>query len=109
MVNESKLPETSRENVHKAANHILDAIEDFGHRIDSRQASQLAKDLVNIRRQSNRMSLEVYLHTLDMRWPQKSLQLSITIERVQQACLDRHSIQALEADPIPIDGLVFTN
>lgn len=109
MVNESKLPDTTRDNVHKAANNVLDAIEDFGHKIDSKPASQLAKDLVSIRRQSNRMALEVYLHTLDMRWPQKSLQLSITIERVQQACLDRHSIQALESDPNPIDGLVFTN
>lgn len=105
MVNESKLSASARENVHKAANNVLDLIEDFGNQLGSRQPSQLAHDLVNIRRQSNRMALEVYLHTFDMRWPQTSLNLGITVERVQQACLNRQQILALESPENPIELL----
>lgn len=99
MVNESTLPANIRESIHNEANKILDMIEEFGEQIRNRPAAQLAKDLVTIRRRSNRMALDIYLNTFDMRWPQNSLQLGITAERVQQACLDRNTIQALEAYP----------
>lgn len=102
MVNESKLPGSTRESVHNAANQLLDLIEDFGEQLNSKSPNQLAKDLVSIRRQSNRLALEVYLHTFDMRWPQTSLQLGVTVERVQQACLDRNSIRIMESPEQPL-------
>lgn len=105
MINESKLPSNSRESIHKSANQVLDMIEDFGQRLNSRPPLDLASDLVNIRRQSNRLALEVYLNTFDMRWPHASLQLGITVERVQQACLSRNAIVALESPKNPLDLL----
>lgn len=105
MVNESKLPTTIRESIHNEANKILDSIEDFGEQIRSKLPSQLSKDLVNIRRRSNRMALDIYLNTFDMRWPQNSLQVGIIVERVQQACLDQKTIQALESPSMPLEKL----
>lgn len=105
MVNESKLPVTARESIHAEANKVLDMIEDFGQQVASQPAGQLAKDLVAIRRRSNRMALDIYLNTFDMRWPQNSLQLGVIVERVQQACLDRATIQMLESPPNPLDPL----
>lgn len=101
-MNESKLPTTIREAIHNQANKVLDMIEEFGEQIKTRPASQLARDLVTIRKSSNRMALDIYLNTFDMRWPQNSLQVGITVERVQQACLDRQQIQLLEAPEQPI-------
>lgn len=106
MVNESKLPNSIRQTIHNEANKILDMIEDFGHQLRSKRPLELARDLVDIRRRSNRMALDIYLHTFDMRWPQNSLGLGITVERVQQACLDRQTIQALESPPSPLEPLL---
>lgn len=106
MVNESRLPKNIRETIHNEANKILDLVEDFGEQIATKQPNQLAKDLVTIRRRSNRMALDIYLNTFDMRWPQNSLSLGVTIERVQQACLDRETIQALESPSDPLQPLL---
>lgn len=92
MVNESKLPAQIRESIHNEANKILDLIEDFNEEVKTKQPAVLAKDLVNIRKRSNRMALDIYLNTFDMRWPQNSLQVGVIVERVQQACLDRNTI-----------------
>lgn len=92
MVNESKLPAQIRESIHNEANKILDLIEDFSEEVKTKQPAVLAKDLVNIRKRSNRMALDIYLNTFDMRWPQNSLQVGVIVERVQQACLDRNTI-----------------
>lgn len=105
LVNESQLP-AARETLHREANEILDMIEDFGQRIVSQTPAQLTKDLVTIRRRSNRLALDIYLSTFDMRWPQNSLQLGVIIERVQQACLDRAAIQLLEAPLSPLPELL---
>lgn len=105
MINESKLPSKSRESIHKSANQVLDMIEDFGTKLEARSPGELARDLVDIRRQSNRLALEVYLNTFDMRWPQTSLQVGITVERVQQACLTRQMINSLEAPQDPLELL----
>jgi len=104
MVNESNLPTSIREAIHLEANRVLDMIEDFGQAVDKpdKTANQLARDLVEIRRKSNRMALDIYLNTFDMRWPQTSLQLGVIVERVQQACLDQAAIQALESPPNPL-------
>lgn len=102
MVNESQLPAQIRESIHNEANKILDMIEDFGEQIKTKQPSLLAKDLVTIRRRSNRMALDIYLNTFDMRWPQQSLQVGVTVEKVEQACLSRSAIQALESQPDPL-------
>jgi len=106
MVNESKLPTSIRESIHNEANKILDMIEEFGVQVKTRHSSLLAKDLVTIRRRSNRMALDIYLNTFDMRWPQNSLQLGVLVERVQQACLDRRAIEALESPPSPLEPLL---
>lgn len=106
MVNESNLPPSVRESIHNEANKILDMIEDFGEQIKTHSPSQLAKDLVTIRRRSNRMALDIYLNTFDMRWPQTSLHVDVTVERVQQACLDRAAVEALEAPPNPLSLLL---
>lgn len=106
MVNESKLPASIRETIHNEANKVLDMIEEYGQQIGKSSSSQLARDLVSIRRRSNRMALDIYLNTFDMRWPQNSLQIGIIVERVQQACLDRQSIQALEAPSNPLEPLL---
>lgn len=106
MVNESQLPATIRSQIHNEANTILDLIEDFGEKLSKLPASQLAKDLVSIRRRSNRMALDIYLSTFDMRWPQNSLQIGIIVERVQQACLDRGTIHSLESPPNPLQELL---
>lgn len=103
MVNESQLPVQIRESIHNEANKILDLIEDFSEQIKTKEPAILAKDLVTIRKRSNRMALDIYLNTFDMRWPQNSLQVGVTVERVQQACLDRNSIQALESSSNPLD------
>lgn len=103
MVNESELPVSIRQTIHGEANKILDLIEEFGEQVNSKPAQDLAKDLVAIRRRSNRMALDIYLNTFDMRWPQTSLQLGVTVERVEQACLNRSAIQALEAPPSAAD------
>jgi predicted NUDIX family NTP pyrophosphohydrolase len=107
MVNESNLSGAVRDQVHAEANKILDMIEEFGSQVGqpSASASSLARDLVTIRRRSNRMALDVYLNTFDMRWPQNSLQLGVIVERVQQACLDRATIQLLETQPNPLETL----
>lgn len=107
MVNESKLPATIRDSIHSEANKILDMIDEFGLQVGQQSvpASSLTRDLVTIRRRSNRMALDIYLNTFDMRWPQNSLQLGIIVERVQQACLDRAAIQALESAPNPLEAL----
>lgn len=105
LVNEADLPVTIRKSIHEEANKILDMIEDFGEQVKSRQPSELAKDLVLIRRRSNRMALDIYLNTFDMRWPQNSLSLGVTVERVQQACLDRSAIMALESPSDPLGPL----
>lgn len=102
MVMESNLSASTRDLVHNEANKILDMIEEFGEQIGVRPPSVLARNLVQIRRRSNKMALDVYLNTFDMRWPQNSLQLGIIVERVQQACLDRITINALEAAPSPL-------
>lgn len=106
LVNESQLPPTTRDTLHKEANQILDMIEDFGQQIASHTPAQLSKDLVTIRRRSNRLALDIYLSTFDMRWPQNSLQLGVIVERVQQACLDRAAIQLLEAPLSPLPELL---
>lgn len=105
MVNESKLAANVRESVYNEANKILDLIEDFGAQIAERPPGSLAKDLVSIRRRANRLALDVYLNTFDMRWPQNSLHLGVIVERVQQACLDRNSIQLLESPAQPLAAL----
>lgn len=107
MVNESNLSGSIRDSIHSEANKILDMIEEFNARVGKPEAvaSSLASDLVTIRRRSNRMALDIYLNTFDMRWPQNSLQLGVIVERVQQACLDRATIQALETPPNPLEEL----
>lgn len=109
MVNESNLPGSVRETIHAEANKVLDMIEDFGQAVDraDRTPNQLAKELVTIRRRSNRLALDIYLNTFDMRWPQTSVQLGVIVERAQQACLDRAAIQALETPPNPLNPLVI--
>lgn len=104
MVNESKLPAGIRETIHNDANDILDMIEEFGAQVNTKQPAQHIKDLVFIRRRSNKMALDIYLHTFDMRWPQTSLAVGVTVERVQQACLDRDTIQLLESPSSPLAG-----
>lgn len=106
MVNESQLPSAIRDSVHNEANNILDMIETYGEQIDKLTPSQLASNLVNIRRRANRMALDIYLNTFDMRWPQNSFGLGIAVERVQQACLDRQTIQALETPSAPLAELL---
>lgn len=106
MVNESKLPASIRESIHNEANKVLDMIEEFGEQFRSKPAQQLSKDLISIRRASNRMALDIYLNTFDMRWPQNSLQVGITVERVQQACLDRSTIQLLESPESPLELVI---
>lgn len=103
MVSESELPAPIREKIHNEANKVLDLIELFRAQTKTQQPAVLARDLVTIRRRSNRMALDVYLNTFDMRWPQNSLQIGVTVERVQQACLDRDTIQALETPSNPLD------
>lgn len=105
MINESKLPSNSRESIHRAANDVLDLIEDFGQQLDKRSPNELAKDLVSIRRQSNRLAIEVYLNTFDMRWVQTSMHLGTTVDRVQQACLTRNAIDLLTAPENPLEFL----
>lgn len=107
LVNESQLPKANRETIYSEANQILDMIEDFGQRINKRSPPELSKDLVTIRRRSNRMALDIYLSTFDMRWPQNSLHLGIIVERVQQACLDRATIHALESAENPLPDLLM--
>lgn len=106
MVNESKLPASIRETIHNEANKVLDMIEAYGQQIGRSTPTKLAKDLVAIRRLANRMALDIYLNTFDMRWPQNSLQIGIIVERVQQACLDRQSIQLLESPANPLEPLL---
>lgn len=105
-MNESKLPVAIRDSIHSEANKVIDLIEEFAENVGRKPEvapSQLARDLVTIRRRSNRMALDIYLNTFDMRWPQNSLQLGVIVERVQQACLDRQTIQALESPANPLD------
>lgn len=102
MVNESKLPVQIRESIHNEANKILDLIEDFSEEVRTKQPAMLARDLVDIRKRSNRMALDIYLNTFDMRWPQNSLQVGVIVERVQQACLDRNTVVALESPSSPL-------
>lgn len=109
MINESKLIANVRELIHNEANTVLDMIEEFGEQIEKEMPIKLAKDLVNIRRRANRLALDVYLRTFDMRWPQNSLQLGVIVERVQQACLDRGTIQALETPANPLETLLKFN
>ena len=107
MVNESNLPKSIRDSIHSEANKVLDMIEDFGQSFDkpNQSANQLAGELVTIRRRANRLALDIYLNTFDMRWPQTSVQLGVIVERAQQACLDRAAIQALETPPNPLNPL----
>lgn len=86
MVNESTLPNNIRSTLHEEADRLLDMIGDFGDNLTKKPVEQLSKDLVNIRRRSNRLALDIYLNTFDMRWPQASLQLGVLVERAQQAC-----------------------
>lgn len=106
-MNESQLPKASRETIYSEANQILDMIEDFAQKINKRSPPELSKDLVTIRRRSNRMALDIYLSTFDMRWPQNSLILGIIVERVHQACLDRATIQVLESAENPLPDLLM--
>lgn len=104
MVNESELPAPIRENIHNEANKILDSIELFREQTKTQKPAMLAGDLVAVRKRFNKMALDVYLNTFDMRWPQNSLQVGVTVERVQQACLDKDTIQTLEAPSNPLDS-----
>lgn len=71
----------------KEGTKIQDAIISFGANMNKKPIEQLVKDLISIRRRSNRMALDIYLKTFDMRWPQTSVQLGVAVERVQQACI----------------------
>jgi len=84
---ESILSNSTLDEAVKEESKIRDLIESFGANINKKPIESLVKDLVSIRRRSNKMALEIYLKTFDMRWPQTSVQLGVAVERVQQACL----------------------
>lgn len=87
MVSESDLPGLSSESTIREQTKIRNLIENFGANMNKRPIERLVKDLESIRRASNRLALDFYLRTFDMRWPQTSVQLGVAVERVQQACL----------------------
>lgn len=87
MMEESILSNSTLDEAVKEESKIRDLIESFGANINKKPIESLVKDLVSIRRRSNKMALEIYLKTFDMRWPQTSVQLGVAVERVQQACL----------------------
>lgn len=94
------------ELVLREENRIQDMITSFGANMNKKPIEQLVKDLVSIRRRSNRMALDIYLRTFDMRWPHTSVQLGVAVERVQQACLsnlDRTAMMVL-GSPSSIGG-----
>lgn len=107
LLKDSKLPPSIRDPIQSEANKILTMISEFGINVNRNKpkitAYQLAGDLVAIRRRSNRLALDMYLAEYDMRWPQNSIQLGVIVDRVQQACLDRLTIQKLESSSDPLD------
>lgn len=105
MVSESKVPKLTDETVLKQQGKIRYLIESFSANMNKRPIERLVKDLESIRRTSNRMALDIYLKTFDMRWPQTSVQLGVAVERVQQACLsnlDRAAILVLNSPFSPV-------
>lgn len=84
----------------REAGKVQELIESFGANLNRRPIERLVKDLVMIRRRSNRVALDVYLRTFDNRWPQTSVQLGVVVERVQRACLsniDRAAMMVLNS------------
>lgn len=105
MVSESKIPKSTSETVLKEQTRIRYLIENFSANMNKRPIERLVKDLETIRRSSNRMALDVYLKTFDMRWPQTSVQIGVAVEKVQQACLsnlDRAAILVLNSPFSPL-------
>lgn len=98
MISETALQGASKEHILREENKLHQLMADFGGHLNRRPIERLVKDLVAIRRQSNRLALDVYLKTYDARWPQNSVQLGVVVERVQQACLstlDRAAMMVL--------------
>lgn len=108
-VTDANLPDESSKALFAEANQVLNDIEAFTSSLETWQANKrnidlIAGDLVAIRRRGNLFSLSMYLSTLDMRWPGTSMSLSTIVDRVQQACLERSSVVAMEAPPADIFG-----
>lgn len=100
MVSESEMANLTNDTVVREQSKIKNLIENFSANIKKRPIERLVKDLETIRRVSNRMALDIYLKTFDMRWPRTSVQLGVAVERVQQACLsnlDRAAMMVLNS------------
>lgn len=107
MISESSLHGIGKEHIAREENKLHQLIADFGARLNKRPIEKLVKDSVIIRRQSNRVALDVYLKTYDARWPQNSVQLGVAVERVQHACLstlDRAAMMVLNTNPKDINS-----
>lgn len=81
------------------ADRIHKIILKFGSEINNKKPiEQLVKDLSAIRRRTNKLALDVYLKSFDLKWLQLTVQLGVLIERVQKACLsnvDRAAMMVL--------------
>lgn len=77
----------SAQGILKEETQIQENIRKFGANLNRKPVEKLVNDLVLIKRKSNRLALEVYLKTLDIKWPQSSIQVGVSVERVQRACL----------------------
>lgn len=90
MLSESMLPEET--DILNKERNIQTLIRKFSRQLHRKPIEQLVNNLVLIKRSSNSMALEIYMKNYDMRWPQTSVRLGSTVDRVQQACsanLDR--------------------
>lgn len=98
IINDSSLQGVARERISREESKLHQLIADFASHLNKKPIEKSVKDLVAIKRQSNRVALDAYLKTHDARWPQNSVQLGVIVERVQQACLstlDRATMMVL--------------
>lgn len=87
MISQSSMEKPVQSEVTKELNKIQLLADKFSTNINKKPIERQVKDLVELRRMSNRLALSIYLKTFDMRLPQSSVQLGVAVERVQQACL----------------------
>lgn len=87
MISESRLHEPVQKEMVRELNKLQNLVDKFGSNVNKKPIESLVKDLVVLRRASNKLALTIYLKTFDMRLPQASVQMAVAVEKVQQACL----------------------
>lgn len=90
---------------------LRESFKAFGANLSKQPIEKVIQNLVTLKRRTNRLSLSIYLKTLNPVWPQNSAQLASTVERVQLACMpnqDRAAMLVLNS-PFRANSLVHHN